>query len=109
MKTKKLIKLLQDNDPSGELECTVNGIDIYSVARQPGHFDGAYEILVRDESRTNYNIVGAKITSESEKIILEPLSIKEAISEDPKLPVEFDSRVREEDKKLVEEWRKITE
>jgi hypothetical protein len=105
MKTKELIRRLEECDPSGELECSVKGIDIYSVTVQPGYHDGPYEVLIRDLSKTNYNITGAKMLSGGQKVILEPLSINDALMEDSALCVEYDNHTLTTHQKFVEAWR----
>lgn len=88
MKTKELIRQLQENDPSGEEHCTVDGIDIWFVDRLPGYYDGNCEQLIRDPEKKGYNIVGAKIKRRSDKIMLRTLSIEDAIWNDPELPLD---------------------
>lgn len=89
MKTKKLIQLLQEEDPSGELECCVGNVDIYFVSKEPAYYDGRQEILVRDEANPYYNVTGAKITGRGDKIQFHLLSIDDAIWNDPELPVDL--------------------
>lgn len=48
MKTKELIKLLQEVDPSGECHVRMEGGIPITAYRLPGYYDGAYEYL--DES-----------------------------------------------------------
>ncbi len=50
MKTKELIRQLQREDPSGELECCVDNSDIFFVEHLPAYYDGCLEVLVRDKS-----------------------------------------------------------
>lgn len=90
MKTKDLIARLQREDPSGELECCVGNEDIYLVERLPSYYDGDLEVLVRDPANKFYNVVGAKIMRGGFKVNLRPLSLDEALQNDPDLPVECD-------------------
>ena len=71
MKTSELIRLLQEADPSGEVECCIDNHDIYSVELWPAFYDGALEILVRDPSlRPYYDIVNrCKINLQTGKAI----------------------------------------
>jgi hypothetical protein len=87
MKTSILVKLLQEADPSGELDVCVGKEDIFIVGREPAYYDGCHEVLIRDWSRSDYNVVGAEIRCQGEKIRLRTLSIEWAILEDPRLPV----------------------
>ena len=90
MKTKELIKLLQEQDPSGELECCVGNVDIFGVYIEPAYWDGALQVLVRDESKKPYyNVVGAKYITEGNKITISTHSIMDALSENDNLPVEY--------------------
>jgi len=91
MKTKRLIELLQKEDPSGEIEVSVGNQDIHYLQRLEAYWDGCLEVLKRDETSEYYNITGAKIVSEGLKICIMPLSIEDAIMNDVNLPIEFDS------------------
>lgn len=53
MKTKKLIELLNQCDPSGELEVCLDNIDICSVGREPAYYDGALQVLIRNDKDDN--------------------------------------------------------
>lgn len=114
MKTKKLIELLQEADPSGERECVVGSHDILDVSAEPGYWDGAYEVLIREENNPYYNVIGAKITTKGIKVVIDTLSIKNALwdcdARGGHFPVEIDTTYArpESNKKyhdLVEEWR----
>lgn len=89
MKTRRLIELLTRADPSGELECVVGREDILGVARMPPYWDGAYEVLVRDESRPDcYNVAGGEIRDTGpDKVKILTHGLGSAIMEDPELPV----------------------
>ena len=89
MKTKELIRQLQEADPSGELECCVQNADIHFVHIEPAYYDGCLQVLIRDESNPYYNIIGAKYVSKGDKIVIHPLSISDAIFENEHLPVDF--------------------
>jgi hypothetical protein len=55
MKTKDLIKELQEADPSGESQVEIgNGGALYGVQRLPGYYDGWGEYIVRDENGEKY-------------------------------------------------------
>lgn len=89
MKTRELIRLLQEVDPSGEEEVCIWNQDIHFVHAEPAYWDGCLEILKRDEDCEYYNIIGAEVRSHGHKISIEPLSIEDAIYNDPDLPVEY--------------------
>jgi len=90
LKTKELIRRLQEADPSGEEECVIGNQDIHFVACEEAYWDGCAEVLIRDEDCKYYNIVGAKVVSKGRKIIIRPLSIESAIYNNEDLPVEYD-------------------
>lgn len=48
MKTKELIKLLQEADPSGECHVRMPGGIPITAYRLPGYYDGAYEYIDKD-------------------------------------------------------------
>lgn len=89
MKTKELIRQLQEADPTGELQCVVGGTDIHFVDAEPGYYDGPYEVLLRDETVAHFNIIGARLTTEGEKVRIRTLSIEDLIWDNPELPVEY--------------------
>jgi hypothetical protein len=106
LKTKDLIRLLREEDPSGELECSVWGYDIFSVESAPAYWDGSLEVFERNEKG---RIVGGKITDQGSKIVIKHLSLDEILLDNPDLPVEFVGLLegrRERAKKYIEESRK---
>lgn len=83
MKTKELIRQLQEADPSGELECTVDGVDIFAVWTEPGYYDGPYEILIRDpDLAPYYDVVGGIISTEGTKVRIRAMSLRTALLEE---------------------------
>jgi len=107
MKTKELIKRLQEEDPSGEMDVCVGNADILGLCSQPAYWDGCLQTLIRDESSPYYNVIGARYSSKGSKICIHPLSISDAIFEDVDLPVEYDSEYAERHfKERVEHIRK---
>lgn len=114
MKTKDLIEALQEADPTGEEEVSVGNADIFYVAPDPAYWDGCQEVLLRDPSKRNYNVVGAKYRCNGTKIVIHTLSVEGAIENNPHMQVDFSElegnypsgyqRYTE----LVEEWRKST-
>lgn len=107
MKTKKLIELLQKEDPEGEMECCIGNADIHYVAAKPGYWDGCLQILKRDETSKYYNVIGAEYKSGTQKLEIKSLSIADAIFNNENLPVTYDGKYAEEHyKEYVENCRK---
>lgn len=122
MKTKELIEKLQFVDPTGELECCVDNVDIYFVDVLPAYYDGALQLLVHDESKKPYySIVGGKVTTRGYKVKLVTVSIEDMLLDNPDAPVDLSEcspahqkdwearlvKIREEVKQVnkeVEEW-----
>lgn len=112
MKTKDLIKLLQEADPSGENEVCVGNADIHFVGPEPAYYDGCLQVLKRDPARAPYyDVCGAKYVGDGTKIVIHTLSISSAIFNDEDLPVEFDNMTEQQlewYKKSVESRRAET-
>jgi hypothetical protein len=90
MKTKDLIKELQEADPSGELECCVNNIDIFTVATEPAYYDGRLQLLIRDPAKKPYyDIVGGKYVSSGYKVVISPMSITDVLWDDPDAEIDY--------------------
>lgn len=87
MKTKDLIKLLQEEDPSGELECSVWGYDVYSVEMLPAYWDGNLQVIERDERG---RVVGGKITDQGNKVVIKYMTLCDLLLDYPDLPVKFE-------------------
>lgn len=90
MKTKELIRRLQEEDPSGEIEVCVGNVDIHFVERMPAYYDGSLQVLKRDENNKYYNIVGGKYVRNGEKVSIHILSITDAISNACSVDRKFD-------------------
>lgn len=83
MKVKELIKQLMDADPTGNEEVVVNNIDIHFVEELPGYYDGAYQILHRDESKKDcWNITGGEYRRSGSKIQIHTLAISDILDRD---------------------------
>jgi len=107
MKTKKLIELLQKEDPIGEDDVLVNNIDILCLEGKPGYWDGCKQLLVRDWNKDCYNVIGAEYRSDGSKINITTLDIEGAIADNPELPVTVvDTFVEKHMQQTVEKWRK---
>lgn len=91
MKTKKLIELLNEADPTGEEDVCVGNVDIHFIETLPAYYDGSAQVLIRDENSRYYNIIGAKYKRSGHKVQIHTLSITDAISnESKKRPLEVD-------------------
>jgi hypothetical protein len=82
MKSKEVIRLLQELDPDGETEVCVGNIDIHYIEHLPAYYDGTLQVLQRDENEDGYNIIGAKYCRKGNKLCIVPLSISDAIIND---------------------------
>jgi len=106
MKSKKLIELLQAEDPTGETEVCIGNQDILGLESKPAYWDGCLQILKRDWDNPYYNVTGAIYTSKGSKIEIRSLGIDDAISENPDLPVEvIDEFVEKRMAETVAKWR----
>jgi len=81
--------LLQEADPTGEIECCIDNMDIHFVDRMPAYWDGTLQLLQRDHDCKYYNVIGAKYTSRGDKIKIKYLSITDAIGADENLPIDY--------------------
>jgi hypothetical protein len=105
MKTKELIKRLQEEDPSGEIEVCVGNVDIHFVERMPAYYDGSLQVLIRDYNTKYYNIVGGKYVREGQKVKIHILSITDAISNAASVDANFEvdySQLSEESAKSTQ-------
>lgn len=96
MKTADLVRLLQEADPSGELEVTVGKTDIWFLQVLPCYYDGYVEILKRDQTTEYYNVLGAEKRGHGYHVMIETHSIADMLNGDPDLPVTFDCPAGEE-------------
>lgn len=116
MKTKEVIKLLQDADPSGELECFGCGnSDITYVDCLPAYYDGSGQLIIRDEKG---RVIGAKFLRSGNKVCIRTMDIEDALWDNPDLPVDFSEiqewhnyrenveKIRKEVKEYIERFEK---
>jgi len=90
MKSKEVIKMLLELDPTGEVEVCVGNTDIFDIVMEPAYYDGCYQRLVRDpEKAPYYDIVGGEYISEGVKICIDGMTLKSALWNNPKLPIKF--------------------
>ena len=106
MKTKELIRLLQQADPSGEIEVNCGG-DINTVEVMPAYYDGALKVLIRDEKESPYdNVIGMREVREGSKIILTTVALNDLCwdADFRSLVLEGSDRFKEEAKKHCGYW-----
>jgi hypothetical protein len=113
MKSKELIRLLQEQDPSGEIEVCVGNVDIHFLSCEPAYYDGPLQVLTRDESKKPYyNITGGMYFTSGSKLKLHLLSFRDVIENDPDTAVieysELSSGSAEITKQRHEEIRQAT-
>jgi hypothetical protein len=90
MKSRELIRLLLEEDPTGETEVSVGNIDIFGVHLEPSYWDGKLQLLIRDESKKPYyDVVGGKYCVRGSKITITPMSITDVLWDDPDVPVDY--------------------
>lgn len=102
MKGKNLISLLQEIDPTGEIEVCINNVDIFDIQGEPAYYDGCLQILEWDEHE---RVIGVKVTSNGMKINLAPYSMYDAIDHDPDIPINLCSNA-DHHKEKIEQHRK---
>lgn len=107
MKTKELIKRLQEADPDGEIEVNINGEDPYLVETLPGYYDGSYQTLIHAEHRKPYYTpIGVTIRRRGKKVIIKTLSIEDILFDNPDCLIQYDSEeTRERHEKCMENKR----
>ena len=89
MKSSKLIQLIQEADPSGEIECCIGNADIHYVDILPAYYDGCLQVLDVDDSGGCCKINGAKRLQHGYKLVIKHLSIGAAIECDPDIVIDY--------------------
>mgnify|MGYP000899161299 CR=1 FL=1 len=90
MKTKELIRQLQQADPGGELEVSVGNIDIFLVDTLPGYYDGVQQVLVRDEAKKPYyDVVGGRYNASQDKVVIHTLSFSDAMWDNTDFAIDY--------------------
>ena len=115
MKSKEVIRQLQEADPSGEAEVCVNNEDIHFINREAAYWDGCLQVLVRDESKKDcYNIIGVRYVSDGDKISIHTLGVGDVLLDDSDAPIDYSglnesqaARYRESDEREREENRQM--
>jgi hypothetical protein len=112
MKSSKLIELLQKEDPTGDGEVCISGsegnADIFNLEWKAGYWDGAYQVLKRNWASEYYNVIGAEYRSDGDKLCIRPMTIEDALLNDPELPIEvFDDFCQKKMADEVASWREV--
>jgi hypothetical protein len=74
MKSKELIRLIQEADPTGEEHVCIQNVDIWHVSEEPAYYDGALHVVDRDEDERPTR--GRRIRT-GKKINITPLSVSD--------------------------------
>ncbi len=113
MKTKDLIKELQNSDPSGELEVCIDKCqDIWDVQTLPAYYDGPVETLQKDPTVETYDIIGIHIKTRGTKISLNTYNLEDYIMDHydnlDKIKITFDYEPAPNDYmlELIEKYKK---
>jgi hypothetical protein len=80
MKTKELIKLLQEVDPSGDIEVVVNGAPIHFATTLPAYYDGALQIL---KANKDDGLISMALTDQGSKVMIYTCDLDDFLFEDP--------------------------
>jgi hypothetical protein len=102
MKTSKLISMLQEVDPSGQLEVVIDNCDITFADKFPGYYDGCYDIIQYDDKG---QIAGIQICAKQDKIRIYYLGYEQAFWDFPDLKITYDSEYTERRKEGIEKKR----
>lgn len=90
MTTGELIRRLQEADPTGEVPVCVGNEDVWDVQNQPAYYDGHLQQLVMDPDSDCYPVVGVRVLRHGRKVQLETHGYRDAIWENPEVPITFD-------------------
>jgi hypothetical protein len=113
MKTRELVRLLREADPSGDMDVVAaDNSDIHFVEVQPAYHDGLGQALARDEECNFYNVTGGRFLVSGHKVRLHALSIRDAIRDRPDMPVDLSEIEKDtpydldRHEKQIERWRR---
>jgi hypothetical protein len=104
MKTKELIRQLQKEDPSGEVEVCVGNVDISFVHLEPAYWDGSLQVVTRDEK--GYAI-GGKYKRKGNKLQIEILSFSDLIWDHPEAKIDYSELDEDRQKSYKENHDKV--
>jgi hypothetical protein len=89
MKVKELIKLLQEEDPTGELEVAIDNQDIHYIDVVEAYWDGRLERVIKDSAIKGYNVIGGKVLSSGKKLRIHTIGIEDVICNDPDVDIDL--------------------
>ncbi len=104
MKTKELIRLLQEEDPTGEEHVVVGNVDISGVCKEPAYWDGSAQMIIRDEKGTP---IGGKYCREGNKIQISTLDFNTLIWDRPDIPMDYSELDEARQKSYAENHAKV--
>lgn len=104
MKTKELIRLLQKEDPSGELEACVGNVDISWVCTEPAYYDGPQQVLTRNEKGKK---IGGKYCRSGHKVQIYLWKFSELIWDYKDAVIDYSDLDEERQKSYKENHDKI--
>jgi hypothetical protein len=97
VKTKELIAMLQEEDPSGEANVMTSDGPVYFCELKPGWYDGAgYELIIDENKKPYYSVIGMRRDTSTDKICIQGLDIRDIL---------FDARPEERMNKLIWEYK----
>lgn len=103
MKTKELIKFLQEEDPEGNCDVAVGNCPITYIERLPYYYDGRLQFVEQD---VNGKYIRAGWKSDCSKIVFHYTSVRDVLSRHPELPIETSGASKNDDmEKIINEWR----
>lgn len=113
VKTKDVIRLLMEADPTGEVEVCVGNTDIHFIELLPAYYDGSLQVLTRDPNNKYYNITGAKYYRSGSKVVIHTLSIHDAVSNayghEIDFPIDYSELSKEDQLATQESHRQLRE
>lgn len=102
MKSKEVIKMLLEIDPTGEIEVCIGNQAISHLDEMPSYYDGRLQMIETDDDGC---AVSAKYVSGGVKIKIITYDIEEEIWEDINFPVSFDQDISGYQHRVVEAMR----
>ena len=89
MKTKELIKRLQEADPTGETECSIGNYAIEDVYNESAYYDGCLQIVEVDSN--GYEISMSR-KHDGRKIVIEYYDLARILLDNPDFPIEYSEK-----------------
>ena len=80
MKTKELIKQLQELDPEGDTDVIIDGAPVWTVEDLPAYYDGLKPELIQLGHRY-FDVIGYRYTGKGRKISLRSCCLSDALVE----------------------------